>query len=72
MSTFWIVFIKRANPLLLILIPIDLQRTSGQPLERRYLDFTYQAMREADGTISGIIVLGVDVTERKRAEDALA
>ncbi len=51
--------------------PIDLQRTSGQPLERRYLDFTYQAMREADGTISGIIALGVDVTERKRAEDAL-
>lgn len=51
--------------------PIDLQRKTGQPLERRYLDFTYQAMREADGHISGIIVLGVDVTERKRAEDAL-
>jgi signal transduction histidine kinase len=51
--------------------PIDLQRSSGQPLERRYIDFTYQAMREADGTISGIIALGVDVTERKRAEDAL-
>jgi signal transduction histidine kinase len=51
--------------------PIDLQRTSGQPLERRYLDFTYQAMREADGSISGIIALGVDVYERKRAEDAL-
>ena len=27
--------------------PIDLQRTTGQPLERRYLDFVYQAMREA-------------------------
>ena len=51
--------------------PIDLQRTSGQPLERRFLDFVYQAMREPDGRISGIIVLGVDVTERKRAEDAL-
>ena len=25
-------------------------------------------MRESDGTISGIIVLGVDVTESKRAE----
>ena len=51
--------------------PIDLQRTSGQPLERRFLDFVYQAMRGPDGQISGIIVLGVDVTERKRAEDAL-
>jgi signal transduction histidine kinase len=51
--------------------PIDLQRSSGQTLERRFLDFVYQAMREPDGRISGIIVLGVDVTERKRAEDAL-
>lgn len=51
--------------------PIDLQRSAGQPLERRYLDFAYQAMRETDGSISGIIALGVDVSERKRAEDAL-
>ncbi len=51
--------------------PIDLQRSSGRPLERRYIDFTYQAMREADETISGIIALGVDVTERRRAEEAL-
>jgi signal transduction histidine kinase len=28
-------------------------------------------MRESDGTISGILVLGVDVTERKRTEAAL-
>ena len=51
--------------------PIDLQRSSDQPLERRFLDFAYQAMREPDGGISGIIVLGVDVTERVRAEQAL-
>jgi signal transduction histidine kinase len=51
--------------------PVDIQRSSGHPLERRFLDFVYQAMREPDGRISGIIVLGVDVTERKRAEDAL-
>jgi signal transduction histidine kinase len=40
-------------------------------LEDRYLDFVYQPMREADDTISGILVLGVDVTERRRVEAAL-
>jgi len=50
---------------------ISLARSAGEPLEDRYLDFVYQAMRHADGTISGIIALGVDVTESKRAEMAL-
>jgi PAS domain S-box-containing protein len=51
--------------------PIHLARTASQPLEERFLDFVYQPRREPDGTISGIIVLGVDVTESKRAEVAL-
>jgi PAS domain S-box-containing protein len=51
--------------------PIRLARTPSEPLEERFLDFVYQPRREADGTISGIIVLGVDVTESKRAELAL-
>jgi len=51
--------------------PIHLARTASQPLEERFLDFVYQPRREADGTISGIIALGVDVTESKRAEMAL-
>jgi PAS domain S-box-containing protein len=51
--------------------PIQLARSAGQPLEMRYIDFVYQPRREADGTISGIIVLGVDVTESKRAEQVL-
>jgi PAS domain S-box-containing protein len=51
--------------------PFHLARTASQPLEERFLDFVYQPRREADGTISGIIVLGVDVTESKRAELAL-
>jgi PAS domain S-box-containing protein len=51
--------------------PIRLARTASQPLEERFLDFVYQPRREADGAISGIIVLGVDVTESKRAEVAL-
>lgn len=39
--------------------------------EERILDFVYQPLREEDGTISGIIVIGVDITERKLAEKAL-
>ncbi len=39
--------------------------------EDRYLDFVYQPLREADGAVSGIIVLGVDITDRKRANEAL-
>ena len=51
--------------------PIELARSASQLLEVRYLDFVYQPRREQDGTISGIIVLGVDVTESKRAEQVL-
>jgi signal transduction histidine kinase len=52
-------------------IPIQLARTPDHPLERRYIDFVYQPRREPDGSISGIIVLGVDVTDAKMAEQIL-
>lgn len=42
--------------------PVDLERRPGVPPERRYLDFVYQAIREVDNSISGIMVVGVDVT----------
>lgn len=51
--------------------PIQLARSGSPALEARYLDFVYQPRREPDGSISGIIVLGVDVTESRRAEQAL-
>jgi PAS domain S-box-containing protein len=51
--------------------PIKLARTSGEPMELRYLDFVYEPRREADGSISGVIAFGVDVTERQEAELAL-
>ena len=51
---------------------ISLERTPGRPPEDRYLDFVYQPLREADASISGIIVLGVDVTEAHHANEALA
>jgi signal transduction histidine kinase len=52
-------------------IPLQIERTLGHPLELRYLDFVYQPKKEPDGSISGIIVLGVDVTEAKRSEQIL-
>ncbi|HEY1499865.1 MAG TPA: ATP-binding protein [Acidobacteriaceae bacterium] len=51
--------------------PIELVRSASEPAELRFLDFVYQPRRDADGTISGIIVLGVDVTENRRVEQAL-
>lgn len=51
--------------------PIQLVRSVSGPMEIRYLDFVYQPMRDTEGAISGVIVLGVDVTENKRAERAL-
>ena len=50
---------------------IELRNTPGEPLVRRILDFVYQPIIEADGTVSGIFVQGNDVTERKGAEDEL-
>jgi PAS domain S-box-containing protein len=52
-------------------IPIQLARGGSARLEMRYLNFVYQPRRDADGTVSGIILLGVDVTEGKRAEQVL-
>lgn len=39
--------------------------------KERIVDFVYQPLREGDGAVSGILVLGVDMTERKRMTEAL-
>ena len=52
-------------------LPISLQREPGSPLEERFLDFVYQPLIAADGSVTGIFVEGNDVTDRKHAEDAL-
>jgi PAS domain S-box-containing protein len=52
-------------------VPVKLARTPGQPLDDTFLDFVYQPMRDSESKITGILVLGVDVTERRRAEQAL-
>ncbi|WP_212733221.1 PAS domain-containing protein [Terriglobus roseus] len=41
---------------------LSLAPAQGQPLEDKFVDYTYKARRESDGTISGIIALGVDTS----------
>ncbi|HEX2556110.1 MAG TPA: PAS domain S-box protein [Microvirga sp.] len=43
-----------------------------RPPASRFLDFIYQPIREADGSVGGVLVQGHDVTEQKLAEEALA
>ena len=50
---------------------IALARGVQRSREERVLDFVYQPIQDADGKVSGIFVFGVDVTQRKRAENAL-
>jgi diguanylate cyclase (GGDEF)-like protein/PAS domain S-box-containing protein len=47
------------------------QPVPGGPIEERFVDFIYQPMTDAAGTVTGIFVSGVDVTDRARAEAAL-
>jgi signal transduction histidine kinase/ActR/RegA family two-component response regulator len=42
------------------------------PVDERYVDFVYQPITDRDGSISGILVQGVDVTSRTEADRALA
>jgi PAS domain S-box-containing protein len=52
-------------------LPALLEREHGTPLEERYMDLVYQPLAGAGGSVSGVFVVGHDVTDRKRAEDAL-
>ncbi|HYD99008.1 MAG TPA: PAS domain-containing protein, partial [Alphaproteobacteria bacterium] len=52
-------------------VPVQLQRSRTGSLEERFVDFVFQPIFEADGTVGGIFVEGSDVTEAKRAEAAL-
>jgi two-component system cell cycle sensor histidine kinase/response regulator CckA len=46
-------------------MPIAVQR-GADGAEERFVDFVFQPVREADGTVSGVFVHGVDVTEPVR------
>jgi PAS domain S-box-containing protein len=44
-------------------VAVTLERVAGEPAEQRILDFVYQPVAAADGTTTGIVVHGSDVTE---------
>ncbi len=48
-------------------LPLLVARTAGAPPEERFIDLTYLPLVEGDGTRSGIIAHGTDVTEQVRA-----
>jgi PAS domain S-box-containing protein len=48
-------------------MPISLLATQGRAPEERFLDFVYYPITEADGTRSGVVVHGSDVTDHVRA-----
>ena len=52
-------------------VRVEIQREPDQPLEERFVDFAYQPIRDASGHVAGIFCHGVDLTEHKRAEEAL-
>jgi len=52
-------------------VPVRFPRRPGGPPEELYLDFVYQPLRGPDGTIVGVFVQGIDLTERVLAENAL-
>ncbi|EMR03882.1 PAS domain-containing sensor histidine kinase [Cesiribacter andamanensis] len=45
-------------------IPMDLDHSGSGHLETSYFNFVYQPMREADGSVEGIVVFAYDVTEQ--------
>jgi signal transduction histidine kinase/FixJ family two-component response regulator len=51
--------------------PLQLRRTPDGSLETRLIDFIYQPITDAAGTVTGIFVEGFDVTDRVSAQSAL-
>ncbi|WP_205790211.1 PAS domain-containing protein [Microvirga makkahensis] len=52
-------------------VPVRIQREPGSLLEKRFVDFIYQPIKNADGQVTGIFVEGYDVTEAKHSVEAL-
>ena len=51
-------------------VPISF-KSGGGPARTAFLDFVYQPIKDAAGTVSGIFVQGTDVTDLHEAETAL-
>ena len=46
-----------------------LQREPGAALEEHYFNFVYQAMRDAEGEVTGVLATGYDVSEQVQARE---
>src|SRR5690606_21380771 len=53
-------------------IPVAVQRHANTMLETLYMDFVFQPILEADGTVSGIFCQGNDVTEHRLTQESLS
>lgn len=53
-------------------MPLAYDPDGGGNLRHACFDLTYQPIFDTDGRVSGILHLGVDVTERRREQDLLA
>ncbi len=62
---------RSGEPFLGTNVPVLLQRSPQDLSEERFVDFVYQALRSPSGSVTGILVQGVDLTDRNRAEAAL-
>ena len=51
-------------------LPIQFQIVPGGALEWRHVNFVYQPMRDAGGSVTGVLVSGVDVTALVAAREA--
>lgn len=56
--------VRSGEPFIGTAMPVLLQRIPEAPLEIRFVDLTYQPAREVDGSIYGVLVHGVDVTNQ--------
>ncbi|CAN5820355.1 hypothetical protein BH23GEM8_BH23GEM8_15880 [soil metagenome] len=56
--------LNTGEPFLARELPVMLERKQGSPPEQCFIDLTYLPLIEADGTRSGIIAHGMDVTEQ--------
>ncbi len=53
-------------------VAATLQPMADEPTHTVFIDLLYQALREADGTVSGVFVHAVDITEQVRARQIVS
>ncbi|PZX48559.1 diguanylate cyclase (GGDEF)-like protein [Cereibacter changlensis] len=63
---------KTGQPFIGRAVPIKLQRSAGGELEERFIDLTYEAIRDRDNQIVGVFAQGHDVTEAHELAQMLA